>query len=166
MVKPMCEAGVIQPKGSDARGLRCGRHPPQAVDDFHRHQPGQVRWMIVDDAFNSGKLIEFLAALVKDADKKIFLMLDNLRVHHSKPVKAWLAEHKDQIEVFYLPSYSPDLNPDERLNADLKCALGSRVQTRTKDKLTQAAKAHMSLLEQQPERVRSYFNDPKIRYAA
>ena len=107
--------------------------------------------------------VEFLAALVKDADKKIFLILDNLRVYHSKPVKAWLAEHKDQIEVFYLPSYSPDLNPDERLNADLKCALGSRVQTRTKDKLTQAAKAHMSLLEQQPERVRSYFNDPKVK---
>lgn len=67
--------------------------------------------MIVDDAFNSDKLIEFLQALVKDADKKIFLILDNLRVHHSKPVKAWLAEHKEQIEVPYLPSYSPDLNP-------------------------------------------------------
>ena len=62
---------------------------------------GKTRWMIVDDAFNSDKLIEFLAALVKDTDKKIFLILDNLRVHHSKPVKAWLADHKDQIEVFY-----------------------------------------------------------------
>lgn len=127
---------------------------------------GKARWMIIDEAFNSDKLIEFLQALIKDAGKKVFLILDNLRVHHSKPVKAWLADHKDQIEVFYLPSYSPDLNPDERLNADLKYALGSRVQTRTKDKLKEATKAHMDLLEKQPERVRSYFKDPRVKYAA
>lgn len=127
---------------------------------------GKTRWMIIDDAFNSEKLIEFLAALIKDADKKVFLILDNLRVHHSKPVKAWLSEHKEQIEVFYLPSYSPELNPDERLNADLKHALGSRIQARTKDKLKQVTKAHMEMLENNPERVISYFNDPKIKYAA
>jgi transposase len=57
----------------------------------------------------------------------VFLILDNLRVHHSKLVKAWLADKKDKIEVFYLPSYSPELNPDERLNADLKHAIGSKV---------------------------------------
>jgi len=55
-----------------------------------------------------------------------FLILDNLRVHHSKPVKTWLAERTNQIEVFYLPSYSPELNPEERLNADLKQAMGSQ----------------------------------------
>ena len=104
--------------------------------------------------------------MIKDADKKVFLILDNLRVHHSKPVKAWLAEHKGQIEVFYLPSYSPELNPDERLNADLKHALGSRIQARTKDKLKQVTKAHMEMLENNPERVISYFSDPKIKYAA
>lgn len=87
-------------------------------------------------------------------------------MHHSKPVKAWLAEHQERIEVFYLPSYSPELNPDERLNADLKHALGSRVQTRTKDKLKAATKAHMDLLEQSPERVRLYFKDPRVKYTA
>ena len=141
----------------------------------HRHKlsmistvtnQGKTRWMIVDEAFNSDKLIEFLAALIKDSDRKVFLILDNLRVHHSKPVKAWLAEHQERIEVFYLPSYSPELNPDERLNADLKHALGSRVQTRTKDKLKAATKAHMDMLEQSPERVRLYFQDPRVKYAA
>jgi len=127
---------------------------------------GKARWMIIDEAFNSDKLIEFLEALIKDAPKKVFLILDNLRVHHSKPVKAWLAEHQAQIEVFYLPSYSPELNPDERLNADLKYALGSRVQLRTKDKLKAATKAHMDMLDKNPERVRSYFQDPRVRYAA
>ena len=63
----------------------------------------KARWMIVEDAFNSDKLVEFLEALIKDAGKKIFLILDNLRVHHSKPVKAWLEKHKEEIEMFYYP---------------------------------------------------------------
>ena len=127
---------------------------------------GKTRWMIIDEAFNSDKLIAFLEALVKDAGKKVFLILDNLRVHHSKPVKAWLAEHTDKIEVFYLPSYSPELNPDERLNADLKYALGSRVQVRTKDKLKAATQNHMAMLAANPQRVKSYFQDPRVKYAA
>ncbi|MBP9061924.1 MAG: transposase, partial [Rhodoferax sp.] len=97
---------------------------------------------------------------------KVFLILDNLRVHHSKPVKAWLAEHQAQIEVFYLPSYSPELNPDERLNADLKYALGSRVQVRTKDKLKAVTQNHMTTLAANPARVVSYFQDPRVKYAA
>lgn len=127
---------------------------------------GKTRWMIIDEAFNSDKLIEFLEALIKDAGKKVFLILDNLRVHHSKPVKAWLAEHQEKIEVFYLPSYSPELNPDERLNADLKYAMGSRVQVRTKDKLKAVTEKHMTMLAANPQRVMSYFQDPKVKYAA
>lgn len=48
----------------------------------------KARWMIIDDAFDAEKLIDFLQALVKDAGRKVFLILDNLRVHHSKRVKA------------------------------------------------------------------------------
>lgn len=66
---------------------------------------GKTRWMIIDEAFNADKLIEFLEALIKDAGKKVlFLILDNLRVHHSKPViKTWVAERQDKIDLFYLP---------------------------------------------------------------
>ena len=127
---------------------------------------GKARWMIVDESFNADKLIEFLAALVKDAERKVFLILDNLRVHHSKLVKAWLQGKKDQIEIFYLPSYSPELNPDERLNADLKYAIGSKVAPRTKTRLKAAATAHMELIEVSPERVKKYFQDPRVAYAA
>lgn len=82
--------------------------------------------MIIDEAFNSDKLIEFLQALVKDFEgKKIFLILDNLRVRHSKPVKA--AQRKEKIELFYLPSYSPEFNPEEWLNADLNVQQGAGV---------------------------------------
>ena len=89
-----------------------------------------------------------------------------MRVHHSKLVKAWVAEHSEQIELFYLPSYSPQLNPEERLNADLTQELGKRVPVRTKARLRAAASEHMAMLEQSPERVMSYFQDKRVRYAA
>lgn len=127
---------------------------------------GKTRWMIIDEAFNADKLIEFLEALIKDAEKKVFLILDNLRVHHSKPVKKWVGEHKDRIELFYLPSYSPELNPEERLNADLKQSLYTKVPVRTKAKLKAATTEHMQTLEKSPERVKKYFQDSRVKYAA
>lgn len=128
---------------------------------------GRSRWMIIDDAFNSDRLIEFLEALIKDMEgRKVFLILDNLRVHHSKPVKQWLVEHENEIEVFYLPSYSPELNPDERLNADLKHAIGTKAPVRTKKKLKDAAINHMTMLEKSPDRIKAYFQDPRVKYAA
>ena len=137
---------------------------------------GKASWMIIDGAFNHEKLIEFFEALVVDgkrAGKKVFLILDNLGVHHCKPVKEWLAEHLADIEVFLLPSYdqrkslwdSPELNPDERLNADPKHVISTRVPVRTKAKLHAAATNHMAFIQTNPERVRSYFQDPRVKYA-
>lgn len=68
--------------------------------------------------------------------------------------------------VFYLPSYSPQLNPEDRLNADLKQAMGKRVPVRTQAKLRDAANEHMAMLEKSPERVMSFFQDPRVKYAA
>jgi transposase len=99
-------------------------------------------------------------------DQKDLLIIDNLRAHHSKPVKAWLAERTDRIEVFYLPSYAPELNPDERLNADMKHAIGSKVPVRTKAKLKAAAENHMTAIGTAPERIRAYLQDPRVKYAA
>ena len=130
---------------------------------------GRANWMIIDGAFNHERLIEFLQALVRDGKrrrKKVFLILDNLGVHHCKPVKAWLAERERDIKVFFLPSYSPELNPDERLNADLKQAIGSKVPVRTKAKLHAAANEHMQSIATNRDRVRAYFQDPIVRYAA
>lgn len=127
---------------------------------------GKTRWQIIDGNFNHEKLIEFFEALIQDTDRKVFVILDNLGVHHCKPVKAWLAKHTKDIEVFYLPSYSPELNPDERLNADLKQAMGTKVPARTKPKLRNAATAHMEQLQTEPHRVKAYFQDPRVKYAA
>jgi len=130
---------------------------------------GRANWMIIDGAFNHERLIEFLQALVRDGKRrrrKVFLILDNLGVHHCKPVKAWLAEHRRDIEVYFLPSYSPELNPDERLNADLKNVIGTRVPVRTKAKLRAVAGEHMQFIASNRDRVRSYFQDPIVKHAA
>ncbi len=84
---------------------------------------GELRFMSYKGSMNSQVLIKFLRQLIKHARRKVFLILDNLRVHHSKIVKQWLQNRGDQIELFFLPSYSPELNPDEYLNCDLKSAM-------------------------------------------
>lgn len=127
---------------------------------------GKVRFMIYRDSMNAKRLIKFLRQLTKDADKKVYLVLDNLRVHHSKPVKEWLAAHTDEIEVFFLPAYSPELNPDEYLNCDLKAGVHSKPPTRDIGALKKNVQSHMMKLQKTPSRVRKYFKHRKIAYAA
>jgi len=127
---------------------------------------GQMRWKIFDGALNSDILIDFMKRLIRDAGRKVYLILDNLRVHHSKPVKAWLAQHKHEIEVFYLPSYSPELNPDEMANADLKQAVTKLAPARTKLQLVKATSKHLRSVQRQPARIKRYFEHEPVRYAA
>ena len=127
---------------------------------------GQMRWRIFDGALNTKILIDFLRRLIKGASKKLFLILDNLRVHHAKPVKAWLAEHRPAIEVFYLPSYSPELNPDEMLNANLKAAVTTKAPNRRKGQLKAAAIGHLRHLQKSPAKVKQFFQKESVKYAA
>jgi transposase len=127
---------------------------------------GTMRWKIFEGALNAAIFIDFMKRLVADARRKVYLIVDNLRVHHSKVVKAWLAEHKHEIEVFYLPSYSPELNPDEMANADLKQAVTKLAPARTKLQLVKATAKHLRSVQQQPERIRRYFQHDPVRYAA
>lgn len=121
----------------------------------------------VDERFGPVRhLIEFMSRLVKDSNKKIFLILDNLRVHHSYIVRDWLEEHEDEIEAFFLPSYSPELNPDEYLNCDLKTGVHPGTPARTKKELKKKAISHLRKLQKLPGRVKKYFKHPKIAYAA
>lgn len=127
---------------------------------------GKVRFRIFEGNMNADILIDFMMRLLKDAKRKVFLILDNLRVHHAKPVREWLEQHKTMIAVFYLPAYSPELNPDEYLNCDLKAGVHSGQPARNKEQLKQKVSKHMRMLQRKPNRVRKYFKHEKIRYAA
>ena len=127
---------------------------------------GKVRFRVFEGTMNADILIDFMMRLINRSTKKVYLILDNLRVHHCKPVKQWLEEHKRMIQVFYLPAYSPELNPDEYLNCDLKRGVHSGIPARNKDQLKQKTRSHMQMLQRKPGRVRKYFEHQNIKYAA
>ena len=92
--------------------------------------------------------------------------MDNLRVHHSKLVKEWVEENKKDIALFFLPSYSPEKNPDEYLNCDLKQGMSAKPAPKNVAKLEENINLHMDMLKENPERLRKYFNHLDIKYAA
>ena len=93
-------------------------------------------WKVFSGALHAKILIGFMKRLVHGRQKKVFLILDNLRVRHSKTVKQWLKENAEKSAVFSLPSYSPELNPDELLDADSKQHATKAAPARNKIALT------------------------------
>jgi len=129
---------------------------------------GKLHFMVYQETMTVKLLIKFLVKLYCEANRKVIVILDNLRVHHAKILKSWLAkpEVKKKIEVKYLPAYSPDLNPDEYLNNDLKGEFNRRPPVRSQDGINIQMNDCMSLLKSSPQRVKNYFNHPSISYAA
>lgn len=123
---------------------------------------GHVRFMFSNDSMDADKLIEFMERLIKDVNRKTYLILDNLKAHHSKKTTAWVEVHSDKIKLFHLPPYSPEYNPDEYLNHDLKESIGTKPQVKTKDELQDLADNFMDKLSCEPEHVQSYFNHPAL----
>ncbi len=127
---------------------------------------GKLRFMIYNGALNTAIFLQFLRRLIKDADRKLFVIVDNLRVHRAKSVTAWVADNVDRIELFYLPPYAPEHNPDEYVNNDVKQAMGRRATPMDKAAMTAGLRSHMRGLQRRPDKVRSFFQAPDVRYAA
>jgi transposase len=127
---------------------------------------GKLKFMLYKDNMNSDKMIDFIRRLVKDSNKKVFLILDNLRVHHSKKVTAWLEGHKEKIEVFFLPPYAPEYNPDELVNSDLKRAVGQMASPSSETELENNVRSHLKKLQHCSEKITAFFNAPFTSYAA
>jgi transposase len=127
---------------------------------------GKVRFMMYKESMTSDRLITFMTRLIKDAARKVYLILDNLKVHHSKKVTEWLDARKEKIQVFYLPAYSPEYNPDEYLNGDLKGRVHSGMQARSEKDLKHKTESFMRMLVKRPHHVRKYFEHPSVAYAA
>jgi transposase len=127
---------------------------------------GKVRFMLYTEKMTAEVFISFLGRLIKEADRKIFLILDNLRVHRSKIISEWVSDKKDKIELHFLPSYSPELNPDEYLNCDLKYQIHSKTSAKSQVELEKKVLSSMRVIQLDPSRVKKYFRDPFIQYAA
>lgn len=126
---------------------------------------GKLRFMLYKENMTSDKLIDFMRRLIKSSNKKVFLILDNLRVHHSKKAKKWVEKHNDKIEIFYLPPYAPEYNPDELVNSDLKRGVGSKKSPASEKELERNVRSHLKKLQLSPLKISSFFRAPHTKYA-
>ena len=94
------------------------------------------------------------------------MIVDNLPVHRARRVTAWVQDNADRIELFYLPPYAPEHNPDEFLNNDLKQAMARRRTPKDKAALKSSLTSYMRSLQCCPAKVRAFFQAATVRYAA
>lgn len=127
---------------------------------------GQMRFMIYKGGLNTDLFLKFLKRLTKGARRKLFVIVDNLRVHHAKRVQQWLAAHKAYIELFFLPAYSPERNPDEYLNQNVKTVMGNKRAPRSHGELSQNLRSHMKSLQKRKSKVSNFFQHNLVKYAA
>ena len=109
---------------------------------------GKVEFMLYSGTMNSDRLIQFLKQFIKKKSSKVYLILDNLRVHHSKIVKEWVEKNSIKIAIYHLPSYSPEKNPDEYLNCDLKYGLSEKPAPKNQEQLKNNVENHMKMLQE------------------
>ena len=127
---------------------------------------GKLRFMLYKENMNAEKLIDFMGRLICDVNKTVFLILDNLRVHHLKKVQKWLTAHKDKIEVFYLPPYAPEYNRDELVNSDLKRSVGAKSSPRSEEELEHKVRSHLKTIQKDSAKIAFFFHAPFTAYAA
>jgi transposase len=125
---------------------------------------GDIHWMIHAESMNSSLFTAYLDYLIQDIDGKIFLIVDRARYHTSKETSGWLARHKDRIELFCLPSYSPDMNPDEWVWKNVKHDNVYRVVPQEPGQLFAVASKALRALREAPEKIRGFFADPDLSY--
>jgi transposase len=127
---------------------------------------GKLRFMTVKGTVNATVFVEFLKRLRHDADRPIFLVVDGHPSHRAKMVSRYVEASEGMLKLFFLPGYSPELNPDEQVWNDLKNNRIGRTVITGPDQLRSEVLSHLRRLQRDPERVRSFFRTPETRYAA
>ena len=143
----------------------------QSAKRFHSsmisalNNQGKLEWMALKDAMNSEMFLTFLKQMIKYRKRKIILIVDNLKVHHSHIVQDWVEANKERIELVFLPAYSPQINPDEYLNNGLKQGLASNQPARDKVQLDAMVEVFMLMLSAVKDHVIAFFRHPEVAYA-
>jgi transposase len=126
---------------------------------------GQMAFMVFEESFRYPVLLRFLRRLIRQANRKIFLIWDRHPVHEAAAVERWLRGHAARIEVFPLPTYSPELNPGEYLNQDVKSNAVRRRRPHNKPEMMLDLRSYLRSTQGHPEIVRSYFRHRSTNYA-
>ena len=143
-----------------ATGARYGFNMLSAVN-----ARGLFRFMLLEGRVTSGVFVEFLERLLHGMDRKVFLIVDGHPTHKARSVQRFVEAHAERIELFFLPPYAPELNPDELAWAHVKSRIGRAV-SRTKDELKTMVRSVLRRLQRRPEIVSSFFHAPTCAYAA
>ena len=125
---------------------------------------GKLRFSVVDGTLTAPRFIEFCRRLLHDAQAPVFLIVDGHPVHRSKAVKTFVASTEGALRLFYLPSYSPELNPDEWVWKNVKHDRVGRIGVAGPDDLKAKAVAALRRLQRLPQLVRGFFRDPNLSY--
>jgi len=126
---------------------------------------GKLSFMVFHENFTEIVFLKFLKKLICQSHRKIFLIVDNHRSHKSKKVNSWLTDNVKHIKLFYLPSYCPELNPDEFLNQDVKAHLGKQC-LQTKTEMTKTLNSHLKMRQKQPHIIQNFVKGCHSRYVA
>ncbi len=126
---------------------------------------GAVRFMTYERTMTAALFLVFLGRLLRSTTGKLFVIADRLRAHTTPEVTAWVAAHRDRIELFYLPTYAPELNATEYLNNDLKGQVNAAGLPDNKGELRSRMQRIMNKLRGLPQHVRNYFKHPCMLYA-
>jgi len=127
---------------------------------------GLLAFMVFTGTFTSKVFLRFLRRLERKEKGRIFLIMDNHKVHHSREVTTWLTEPERMIKIFYLPTYSPDLNPDELLNNDVKQNAVGRKRAHSLEQLELNVRSHLKRRQANPSLVKRFFREKHVSYAA
>jgi transposase len=127
---------------------------------------GNLSFMVFRESFTVAVFLRFLRRLIRQSDRKVYLVVDGHPVHRAKLVQAWLEKHSSRISMFRLPSYSPELNPDEMLNQDVKSNALGRQRPATVVELVKLVRSYLHSRQRLPQIVKRYFLERHVRYAA
>jgi transposase len=128
---------------------------------------GLLRFRLFVGSFSGQVFIDFLRRLLRDCGgQKVHLIVDGHPVHRAKLVSAWVARHADRLELHFLPGYSPELNPVELLNHDVKANAAGRRRPRSAGELRAELHRYLRRRQRQPAVLVRFFNHPATRYAA
>lgn len=127
---------------------------------------GVLRFRVFQENFNGDVFVDFLRRLIRDRGEKVYLTVDRHPVHIPRKVHRWVERHQTEIRLIYLPPYSPELNPGEFLNQDVKANAAGRQRPRTRVQMMGNLRSYLRSTQKCQDVVRRFFQAASVRYAA
>jgi transposase len=127
---------------------------------------GKLSFMVFEGRFKNATFIEFMKRMLKQATRKIYLIVDRHPVHRSVAVRQFVADNAKRLRLIRLPGYCPELNPDELLNQDVKTNALGKSRPTTRPEMIGTGRRHLHRRQKESHVIRNLFKEKHVRYAA